>query len=142
VRKGIPQRIEKAGEIDAPVEKVYQVIADVCKYPEFLPGVQEVAQDGDLFEMVVSLGPIDVTWTSRAVFEPYESIATHLVEGPFRQMDVRWEFAPQGDQTEVRYTTDFELHLRLPGIGRIVSRAIEANTEPTMRAFRRRVRSL
>ena len=138
----MPRRIEKTGVIDAPVQKVYQVVADVTRYPEFLPGVQEVTQEGDLFEMVVSLGPIEVAWTSRAVFRPHESIATHLVEGPFRQMDVRWEFTPRDGQTEVRYTTEFELHLRLPGIGRIVSKAIEANTESTMRAFRRRVRSL
>ena len=138
----MPQRIEKTGVIDAPLEKVYQVVADVIRYPEFLPGVQEVTQDGDLFEMTVSLGPIEVTWTSRAVFEPYESIETRLVEGPFRHMDVRWEFIPHGDQTQVRYTTDFELYLRLPGIGRIVAKAIEVNTESTMQAFRRRVHSL
>ena len=136
------RRIEKTGVIDAPVEKVYQVVADVTRYPEFLPGVQEVTQDGDLFAMTVSLGPIEVTWTSRAVFKPHESITTRLVEGPFRWMDVRWEFTPSGDKTRVRYTTGFELYLRLPGISRIVAKAIEANTEPTMRAFRRRVHSL
>jgi ribosome-associated toxin RatA of RatAB toxin-antitoxin module len=89
--------------------------------------------------MTVSLGPIEVTWTSRVVFRPHESIAIRLVEGPFRQMDVRWEFTPRDDKTDVRYTTEFELHLRLPGIGRIATRAIEANAESTMRAFRRRV---
>ena len=57
-------------------------------------------------------------------------------------MDVKWEFTPDGDQTWVENTTDFELSLPVPGIRRIVARAIAANTEATMRAFRRRVLSL
>ena len=137
------QHIEKTGEIDAPVETVYQVVADVESYPEFLPGVKRVVRLGnDMVEMTVGLGPIDVTWTSRANLTPYESIVIDLVEGPFRQMDVRWEFTPQGEGTRVKYTTDFDLRLSLPGMGGIVSKAIEANTDATMRAFRRRVLSL
>jgi ribosome-associated toxin RatA of RatAB toxin-antitoxin module len=139
----VSRRIEKTGEIDAPVETVYQVVADVERYPEFLPGVKRVARlEGDWVEMTVGLGPIDVTWTSKASLTPYESIVIDLVEGPFRQMDVRWEFVPQGKGTRIKYTTDYELRLSLPGMGRIVSRAIEANTEATMRAFRRRIFSL
>jgi ribosome-associated toxin RatA of RatAB toxin-antitoxin module len=115
----------------------------VEKYPEFLPGVQRVTRlEGDLVEMTVGMGPIDVTWTSTATLTPHESIVIELVEGPFRQMDVRWEFRPQGDGTWVRYTTDFELRLPLPGIRRIAAMAIRANTETTLRAFRQRVRSL
>jgi len=138
----VPRHIEKTGEIDASVERVYQVVADVEEYPEFLPGVKRVARlEGDLVEMTVGLGPIDVTWTSKASLTPFESIVIDLVEGPFRQMDVRWEFTPHGDRTKVKYTTVFELGLLMPGIGRIVSRAIEANTDATMTAFRRRVLS-
>jgi ribosome-associated toxin RatA of RatAB toxin-antitoxin module len=139
----VSRHIEKTGEIDAPVETVYQVVADVERYPEFLPGVKRVARlEGGLVEMTVGLGPFDLTWTSRARLTPYESIAIDLVEGPFRRMDVRWEFASQGQGTRVRYTTDYELRLSLPGMGRIVSRAIQANTDATIRAFRRRVLSL
>jgi ribosome-associated toxin RatA of RatAB toxin-antitoxin module len=88
------------------------------------------------------MGPVDVTWTSAAALKPYESIVIELVKGPFRQMDVRWEFAPQGDRTLVRYVTDFELSLPVPGIRRIAARAIKANADLTMRAFRQRVLSL
>jgi coenzyme Q-binding protein COQ10 len=139
----VSRHIEKTGEIDAPAAKVYQVVADVEKYPEFLPGVTKVARlEGDVVEMTVSLGPIDVSWTSKAAFEPHTSIVIELVEGPFRQMDVRWEFTPQGDKTKVKYVTDYELRLPLPGINRIAARAIEANASATMSAFRRRVLSL
>jgi ribosome-associated toxin RatA of RatAB toxin-antitoxin module len=139
----VSRHIEKTGEIDAPVEKVYQVIADVERYPEFLPGVKKVTRvEGDVVEMTVSLGPIDVSWTSKAVLRPYTSIVIDLVKGPFRQMDVKWEFVPDGDKTRVKYVTDYELRLPLPGISRIAAQAIKANASATMSAFRRRVLSL
>ena len=109
------RHIEKSGQIDAPVEKVYGVVADVVRYPEFLPGVTKVARlEADIVEMTVSLGPIDISWKSRATFQPHESIVIELVEGPFKEMDVHWEFTPQGDKTRVKYATDFELNLRAP----------------------------
>ena len=65
------QHIERAGLIDAPTEKVYQVVSDVTRYPEFLPGVKKVELfEGDIVEMTVRLGPIDVAWKSKAAFEP------------------------------------------------------------------------
>jgi ribosome-associated toxin RatA of RatAB toxin-antitoxin module len=137
------QHVEKSGEIQAPLAQVYGVVADVVRYPEFLPGVQDVVRlDADFVRMTVRLGPLDVSWTSRATLRPNESIFIELVEGPFRQMDVTWEFTPQGDKTWIKYATDFELSLSLPGIRRIAARAIEANADATMEAFRRRILSL
>jgi ribosome-associated toxin RatA of RatAB toxin-antitoxin module len=125
------------------VERVYQVVADVERYPEFLPGVKEVVRlEEDVVEMTVGMGPIDVTWSSKATFTPHESIVIELVEGPFRQMDVRWDFRSQGDQTWVRYTTDFALRLPVPGIRRIAALAIQANADATLDAFRGRIGSL
>ena len=135
-------RIEVTGEIDAPLDLVYRVVADVARYPEFLPGVKRVTQVGDLYEMTVRLGPIDISWTSRATFRPNESIVVELVEGPFAQMDVEWGFAARGDATEVTYVTEYELLLPLPGIRGIAARAIEAQAAEAIRAYRRRIRAL
>jgi ribosome-associated toxin RatA of RatAB toxin-antitoxin module len=136
-------RIEATGEIDAPQELVYQVVTDVARYPEFVPGVKEVRQEGDAVRMTMHLGPIDVSWTSRAALDPYASIDITLVDGPFAQMDVRWAFVALGnDKTEVTYITEYELLLPIPGIDRIAARTIEANAADTIRAFRRRIHSL
>ncbi len=138
----MPQHIEKSGEIDAPVEKVYQVVADVTKYAEFLPGVKEVKQEGDLVTMTVNMGPANVSWKSKAVMEPNKSIAFTLVEGPFKQMDGKWEFAPEGGKTRVKYSTDFELTLSIPGVNQIAAKAIESNTNAVIEAFTKRLASL
>ena len=112
----MPQRIEVSAAIDAPVASVFEVVADVARYPEFLPGVHGVAQEGDVFAMTVRLGPVDVSWKSRAVIQPYESIAVRLVEGPFEQMDVLWSFSELEGKTEVRCVTEYALLLPIPGI--------------------------
>jgi ribosome-associated toxin RatA of RatAB toxin-antitoxin module len=138
----VSHRIEATGDIDAPQQLVYQVVADVARYPEFVPGVKEVTQEGDTVRMTVRMGPIDVSWTSRAVFEPYTSIDITLVDGPFEQMDVRWEFVAREDVTEVTNITDYELILPIPGIEGMAARAIEANAGATIRAFRQRIRLL
>jgi ribosome-associated toxin RatA of RatAB toxin-antitoxin module len=137
----VTQRIERSVDIDAPLSLVYRVIADVAAYPQFLPGVQRVRQEGDRFEMTVRLGPLDVTWTSRAILVPDTSIDVQLVRGPFRRMDVRWTFEEREGQTRVHHVTEFELDLPLPGVRGLVARAIAANVEATVHAFHRRVRS-
>jgi len=136
------QHVEFTGEIDAPLEFVYQVVADVTRYPEFLPDVQAVTQEGDVVRMTVRLGLMDVSWRSRATFTPHESIHIELVDGPFQEMDVHWAFAHQEGKTHVTYTTDFALLLPIPGVNRIASRAIAANAKATMHAFLRRVQAL
>ena len=131
--------IARTGTINAPVEQVYRVVADVASYPEFVPGVIAVRKEGDEVEMTVNLGPIEISWISKAVFQPNESIAIELVKGPFRRMDVRWEFTPQDEGTGIVYTTDYELSRWMPGLRTIVAVAIAVNADATIEAFRQRV---
>lgn len=131
--------VEKSGEVEFPVEKIYQTVADVEKYPEFLPGIKKVEVNGDLVKMTVNMGPATVSWTSKATYEPNKSISFKLVEGPFKQLDGKWEFAADGKMTRIKYMTDFELTLAIPGINEIAAKAIEANTNAILEAFKKRL---
>lgn len=125
--------------IPAPTAEVYTVVADVERYPEFVPGVLRVVRNGDLVEMTVLAGPLELAWVHRVTFVPDKEIAMTLVRGPFKRLDGRWRFEPNGDSTLVTYHTAWELDLHLPGAGFIVSRALNANVHQTMQAFRRRI---
>ncbi len=131
--------VEKSGEVEFPVEKIYQTVADVEKYPEFLPGIKKVEVNGDLVKMTVNMGPATVSWTSKATYDPNKSISFKLVEGPFKQLDGKWEFEPNGKMTKIKYMTDFELTLPIPGINEIAAKAIEANTNAILEAFKKRL---
>lgn len=131
--------VEKSGEVAYPVEKIYEIVADVTKYPEFLPGIKKVEVNGDLVKMTVNMGPATVSWTSKAVYEPNRSVSFNLVEGPFRRMDGKWEFAVDGSMTKIKYITDFELMLPIPGINELAAKLIESNTNAILEAFKKRL---
>lgn len=137
----MPELLEEV-ILTAPVEEVYPVVADVERYPEFLPDVKAVRREGDLVEMTVQAGPLELTWVHRAEFVENREIRLTLVRGPFRRLDGRWSFTPVDGGTLVTYRTAWDLNLPLPGAGLIVSRALKANLEGTIRAFVRRIRDL
>ncbi|MEW6401407.1 MAG: SRPBCC family protein [Chloroflexota bacterium] len=131
--------VEKSGEVEFPVEKIYETVADVEKYPEFLPGIKKVEVNGDLVKMTVNMGPATVSWTSKATYEPNKCVSFKLVEGPFKQLDGKWEFTSNGSKTQIKYSTDFELALPIPGINEFAAKAIEANTNAILEAFKKRL---
>lgn len=137
-----PYRIDLTEIVDAPVEEVYAVVADVEAYPEFIEDFESVRVNGDLIEMSVRAGPIGLSWTQRVRHEPNRSIRFVLVSGPFRSFRGAWEFTPVDGKTKARYWTEFELMLRVPGVSAIVERQVERNAERTLHAFQQRIRDL
>jgi len=127
--------------VAAPVEQVYRVVADVDAYPRFLPGVRAVRRQGDLVEMTVQVGPLELTWTHRAEFEENRAIRLRLVQGPFRRLDGCWTFTPTPEGTLATYHTIWELDLPIPGARLAVSQALKANLQRTIRAFAERIQA-
>ncbi|MCS6802981.1 MAG: SRPBCC family protein [Chloroflexota bacterium] len=128
--------------VTAPVDEVYPVVAEVEKYPEFLPDVKTVRREGDLVEMTVQAGPLELTWVHHATFVDNREIRLTLVRGPFRRLDGCWTFTPVEGGTRVSYRTVWDLDLPLPGASLLVARALKANIDGTIRAFARRIRDL
>jgi coenzyme Q-binding protein COQ10 len=83
---------------------MYAVVADVEKYPRFLPWVvalrilaREHALNRDVLtaEMAVGYGALREKYTSRVILDP----AAHTIDvaqtsGPFKQLENHWRFAP------------------------------------------------
>jgi len=80
-------------------QQVFDVVADIEKYPEFLPGwitAQIVQRSGNNLQVEQELGIAFLKWrfTSEAVFErPYHIHITSLEE-PFFHMVIDWTFFP------------------------------------------------
>ena len=122
--------------VAAAPEVVFDVVADVERYPDFLPDVKSVRREADRVTMTVQAGPIELRFTNRARFDRPRAIDLDLVEGPFKTMRARWSFEPAPGGTRVRYQAQFELALNLPGAGRIAAAALAANADRTVQAFR------
>src|SRR6266508_437385 len=75
--------------IAAPVELVYEVVADVERYPQFLSDVSAVDRKGDIIGMAVSAGPLSMRLVTSARFDPPRAIDLEQVQGPFRRFHGR-----------------------------------------------------
>jgi ribosome-associated toxin RatA of RatAB toxin-antitoxin module len=78
---------------------VYQVVEDVERYPEFVPGcteakVLERSPNEMVARLVVRRGPLRTEFTTRNRLQPGRSMQMDLVEGPFRMLTGTWSFTP------------------------------------------------
>ncbi len=82
--------------------QMYGLVADVLRYPEFLPwctGARVLADEGEFVTVSLGLsrGLARGSFTTRNHLVPDRSVEMRLVEGPFSLLEGRWEFAPIAD---------------------------------------------
>ncbi len=80
---------------------MFALVADVVRYPEFLPWCSEGAVLQEQDEVMVarvgmSISGIRKSFTTRNTHDGQRSIRLELVDGPFSQLDGHWEFIPLG----------------------------------------------
>ena len=98
--------------------QMYDLVADVARYPEFLPWtaaarIRSRTQEGDhevmLADLVVSFKVFRERFGSRVTLWPERKrIDTEYIEGPFRHLHSRWEFRDVDGGSEVHFEVDFE----------------------------------
>lgn len=93
---------------------MYSLVADIEKYPEFLPwciDCQIVKQDGDtvLANLVVGYKLFREWFVSRVTLNEPTSIRVEYANGPLRHLSNNWEFIPTEDGgCMVDFYVDFE----------------------------------
>lgn len=80
-----------------PRERVFATVADVERYPEFVPGWSEVRirqrePDRLVVEQVVARGPLRWVLVSEAFIRPPDAIRIRALSGPIRSLEIRWRF--------------------------------------------------
>ena len=102
---------------------MYAVVADVERYPEFLPWVvalrvksraREAERDILMAEMAVGYRALRERYTSKVTLDPaLRRIDVEAVEGPFHRLENHWCFTPEGDGARVDFRVAFEFSNRL-----------------------------
>lgn len=96
-------------------EQMFRLVADVKKYPEFLPWcagafIHKETPQEMLADLTIGYGLLRESFTSHVYLTPYESIQVDCVKGPFNKLTNLWKFKPAEDnQTEVEFLIDFQL---------------------------------
>jgi coenzyme Q-binding protein COQ10 len=112
-----------------PADLMYQVVAEVEHYPDFLPWVQALrvksrSHDQVIAEMLVGYRGLRERYTSRITLDPgRRRIDVEQVEGPFRHLENHWHFTPRDNGCEVDFAIDFAFKSRV--LGAVASAAFE-----------------
>ena len=100
-------------------EQMFDLVADVGRYAEFLPWVvaTRIRSDSEtemVADMLVGFKAIREKFTSRVIKDRPQSIIVHYIDGPLRDLDNRWHFKPLGEGScEVDFSVDFTFRNRV-----------------------------
>lgn len=100
-------------------EQMFDLVADVARYGEFLPWIVgvRVRSDSDsemIADLLVGFKALREKFTSRVLKDRPRTIEVIYLDGPMKDLDNRWEFVPTEDGgCEVRFDVSFTFRNRL-----------------------------
>ena len=100
-------------------EQLFDLVADVASYDEFLPWVVAVrirssSETETIADLIVGFSAFKERFTSKVVKERPERICVDYVEGPLKYLHNEWKFERAADGgTNVHFSVDFAFNSRL-----------------------------
>ena len=100
-------------------EQLFDLVADVARYDEFLPWVVAVrirssSEQETIADLVVGFSAFKERFTSRVVKDRPDRICVDYVEGPLKYLHNEWEFQRAADGgTDLHFSVDFAFKSRL-----------------------------
>ncbi|MXO64534.1 type II toxin-antitoxin system RatA family toxin [Altericroceibacterium endophyticum] len=111
--------IQETRRLPYSAQQMFDLVADVDRYPEFLPWVvatrvrseSETAMEAD---MLVGFKALREKFTSSVTKERPNRILVHYVDGPLRDLDNSWDFRQLEDGgCEIDFCVDFAFKSRM-----------------------------
>lgn len=141
----MPKHAEKK-HLPYTAEQMFDLVADVGRYPEFLPwcrGARVRRREGDLIvaDLVIGFKGITERFTSRVKLDRESQIIdVSYEEGPFKYLENHWKFIPDDGGCVVDFYVDFEFRSRFLQhmIGMVFTEAVRR----MVNAFETRARDL
>lgn len=130
-------------------DQMYDLVADVARYPEFLPWTAAArvrSREGEnpevmLADLVISFKVFRESFGSKVTLWPEQKrIETEYLDGPFKYLKSEWTFAPTETGCSVHFWIDYEF--RNPLIGRVVGTVFNTAMQRVVAAFEARARKL
>lgn len=130
-------------------EKLYDLVADVERYPEFLPwcvGARILKRDEEnqvmYADLVIGFKLVREKFTSRVGLHPHDRIDVTYERGPFKYLNNHWHFVPSedGSQTTIDFYIDFEFRSKM--LQRIMGTLFNEAVRLMVSSFERRAYAL
>lgn len=140
------QQVVRSALVPFNAEQMFDLVNDVARYPEFLPGCSgSRVLNSDDFSMLalveVSKAGIRKTFTTSNQLVRGQSILMTLVDGPFKTLKGGWVFTSLDDKAcQVELKLEFEFSSKM--IEKVFGRIFEDLTNNMMNAFIQRARKV
>jgi coenzyme Q-binding protein COQ10 len=126
-------------------EQLFDLVADVGKYPQFLPWcvgarVRSHTETELVADLTIGFGPFRESFTSRVALDRPGHVKVTYENGPFRYLNNTWGFKPDPRGCRVDFFVDFEFRSRIlqAAIGVVFNEAVRL----MVRAFIKRARDV
>ena len=123
-------------------DRMFELVADVERYPEFLPlctGIRVLRRNPEsearevlVAEMSIGYKAISERFTTKVALDKVSrEIHVSYIDGPFRYLENRWSFQPDGEGCAVRFAIDYEFRSVALGLlmGAMFDRAFKRFTD-------------
>ncbi|HEV2097688.1 MAG TPA: type II toxin-antitoxin system RatA family toxin [Stellaceae bacterium] len=99
-------------------EQLFALVADIGRYPEFLPWcigarIKGRRQDLVVADLIIGFKMFRERFTSYVTLDPPRKIDVTYAEGPFRYLNNHWTFTPVAEGCRIDFFVDFEFKSRL-----------------------------
>ncbi|MEL7444849.1 MAG: type II toxin-antitoxin system RatA family toxin [Pseudomonadota bacterium] len=111
--------IRETRRLPYSADQMFDLVADVARYREFLPWVvaTRVRSDSEtemVADMVVGFKSLRESFTSRVSKNRPKEIDVHYIDGPLKDLDNTWTFHPTDDGgCEIHFCVDFTFKNRV-----------------------------
>jgi coenzyme Q-binding protein COQ10 len=133
------------GTLPYTCEQVFDLAADIERYPEFLKGwisARILTRNSDTchVQQVVGFGPVRLEFTSTAVLRRPERIEVTSTDPPFRKYSLTWRVAQAAGGCRINVAADFQMRSRILQLA--VNQFLPAAVGDITAAFEARARAL
>lgn len=135
-------KFETVRHVGHAPEKMFALVADIEKYPEFVPMCEALTvrtrkerDDVTLLvaDMTVGYKALRETFTSQVTLKPdRQEIDVRYIDGPFRFLKNEWRFEPAGEGAcDIHFFIEYEFKSRMLGavMGTMFDRAFRMFSE-------------
>lgn len=135
-------KYENQRKVPHSPDQMFDLVADVERYPEFLPLCEALSvrsrkeRDGKqllIADMTVGYKAIRETFTTQVLLNRAEQVIdVQYIDGPFKYLNNKWTFLPDGEHgCTVNFFIDYEFKSRILGalMGSMFDRAFRMFAE-------------
>jgi len=139
-------KLSRSSLLPYSAEKMYDVVADIRSYPDFLNWCDsiDIISESDnevIAKLIIRYGKLDFSFTTRNKVAKNESITMSLVKGPFNKLNGVWTIQALNENAS-KVSLEMDFAFKNPITQKLLGRVFEKIISAQLDAFQARAELL